>query len=220
MITHHPDPDLLLDYASGSLVEPLALLVACHVALCASCRDQSVLLDDLGGALLGEVPPAQMGSDALARAIERLDVPEEAPREATPALDAETRKVIPSPLWRYIDQPNLSRCRWRRLTPSMREMRIATAAPSFRTSLYRVRPGGAIPPHRHRGHEYTVVFAGGLLDADGEHLVRGDLALADSARHHVQVADPDEPCVCLTVLEAPVRLTGPLGFIVNPFLRC
>lgn len=219
MITHHPDHDLLLEYACGCLPEPLALVVACHVALCAFCRDQSDFLDDVGGALIGEMTPAEMSSDALERALERLDTPAKASPDVARALDAETRKVLPSPLWQYIDKPTLAQGPWRRLTPSMREMRLATDVGGFRTSLYQVRPGGAIPPHRHRGHEYTVVLAGGLLDEDGEHLVRGDMALADTTRHHVQVADLNEPCLCLTVLDAPVSLTGSLGFFVNPFLR-
>jgi len=219
MITHHPEPDLLLEYASGCLAEPLALVVACHVALCAFCRDQSDFLDNVGGALISGITPAEMSSDALERALERLDTPAKASRKFARALDAETRKILPSPLWQYIDKPNLAQGHWRRLTPSMREMRLATDVRAFRTSLYQVRPGGAIPPHRHRGHEYTVVLAGGLLDADGEHLIRGDMALANTARHHVQVADLNEPCLCLTVLDAPISLTGSIGIIINPFLR-
>ncbi len=219
MITHNPDIDLLVDYASGSLAEPLALIVACHVVLCESCRDRSQKLDKIGGVLIGEIEPDAMSGDALARVMERLDAPESPPHPALAVLDTETRRTLPSPLWRYIDKASLSQCRWRRLTPAMREIRLATSVPTFRTSLFKVRPGGSIPPHRHRGHEYTLVLTGGLSNEDGEHLVRGDMALADATCHHVQVADASESCLCLTVLDAPVRLTGPLGFFLNPFLR-
>jgi putative transcriptional regulator len=35
----------------------------------------------------------------------------------------------------------------------------------------------------------------------------------------VPTADDDGDCVCLAVTDAPLRLTGPIGRLFNPFIR-
>ena len=35
----------------------------------------------------------------------------------------------------------------------------------------------------------------------------------------IDLVDPDGECLCFVVLEAPVKLIGPLGRLINPFLR-
>ena len=49
--------------------------------------------------------------------------------------------------------------------------------------------------------------------------MRGDVAEADPSVNHQPVADPGEDCICLAVTDAPLRLTGPFGRLLNPFLR-
>ena len=41
-VRHHPDDELLLDYASGALGEAESLVIATHMALCPICRRNSV----------------------------------------------------------------------------------------------------------------------------------------------------------------------------------
>ena len=48
---------------------------------------------------------------------------------------------------------------------------------------------------------------------------RGDLAIADSALDHQPVADSGEDCICFAVTDAPLRLTGPVGRIVERLFR-
>ena len=52
---HHPQDNLLVDYAAGSLDEPVGLLVATHLALCPDCRLKVSEYEKLGGALLEEM---------------------------------------------------------------------------------------------------------------------------------------------------------------------
>jgi putative transcriptional regulator len=89
---------------------------------------------------------------------------------------------------------------------------------SFRTRLMRIKSGTAMPAHTHEGIELTLVLAGGFSDETG-HFLRGDLAEADATIDHRPVADPGEDCLCLAVTDAPLRLTGPIGRLLNPFLR-
>ena len=41
MIRHHPAPDILIQYAAGSLHAGAALVVACHLEGCAVCRGET-----------------------------------------------------------------------------------------------------------------------------------------------------------------------------------
>jgi putative transcriptional regulator len=75
-----------------------------------------------------------------------------------------------------------------------------------------------IPMHTHRGREYTLVLAGGFKENGSQYGV-GDFTLRDASDVHRPVVDSDEECVCLIVLDAPIKLTGILGRLVNPFLR-
>ncbi len=213
---HHPQPELLLDYASGSLPEPISLALATHLALCEECRVTALELDALGGRLLDEVAIESVDDDLLEAALARLDEPEP-PRASAPALDEPTRVVIPPPLRAYLPGP-LSSLSWRRLGRIGAEARLATAAQGFKVSLMRLKPGSTMPRHSHRGSEYTLVLAGGYTDGDRT-FARGDWDMNDPTNEHRPVVDEDDECLCLVVLDAPVKLTGPVGRLMNPFLR-
>ena len=86
------------------------------------------------------------------------------------------------------------------------------------TRLLRIRPGIRIPRHTHAGTELTLVLAGGFTDGGG-HYLRGDLSFSDGEVDHSPRADDDGECICLTVIDAPLRLTGPLMRLLNPFVR-
>ena len=73
MACHHPNDGLLIAYAAGSLDEPLALLVATHLALCPACRSSVGGYESLGGVLLDEIEPEAVSGQALERLFERLD---------------------------------------------------------------------------------------------------------------------------------------------------
>jgi putative transcriptional regulator len=45
------------------------------------------------------------------------------------------------------------------------------------------------------------------------------VAEADHEVDHRPVADEGEDCLCLVVTDAPLKLTGRLGRLVNPFVR-
>jgi putative transcriptional regulator len=218
MITHHPETELLLDYSAGCLPEPVSLVVAAHACLCRACRDEVDRMEAVGGALLHELEPTAVGEDSLAATLARLDLPEPRPNDRLePALDAETRALIPAPVRPYLPG-NIRDLRWRWQGPTLHEARLNLQRPGYRTSLFRLRPGKAPPAHTHGGNEYILVLDGSF-EEDGEIYGVGDFAHADAAKTHVQTADAEEGCVCLTVLDAPVRLPGIAGSLVNPFLR-
>ncbi len=160
--SHHPSEARLLDYASGALAEPPALLVATHLALCPRCRRAVAELEAVGGVLLDGLPPAPLGAGSLERTLARLDEPEApappAPGGGDPAL--------PQPLRGYLGD-GLDCLPWRRLGP-LAEVRLLQDFPGFTTRLLWVAAGAAVPAHTHHGSELTLVLRGGFADERGQ----------------------------------------------------
>jgi putative transcriptional regulator len=213
-LTHHPDPEMLMDYAAGSMREPMALLVATHLALCADCRESVRELEVVGGELLEQVAPAELADDAFDRLQAAIDrpcawAPEAAPRSGDPRL--------PGPLADYVGGASLEDLDWRRLGRGIAEVRLADGFPGFRTRLLRIQPGTAVPWHTHGGEEATMVLAGGYSD-DAGHFGPGDVEVATPETNHQPVADRDAVCYCLAVTTAPLILTGALGRLLNRFV--
>jgi putative transcriptional regulator len=215
MATHHPSLDLLFDYANGSMTEPVALSVATHATLCPACRRQIAAFEALGGEVLDAIEHECVSDATLQALLGRLDEPE--PIRASPTLDAATRAIIPAPLQSYIDK-GLGSLQWHRVTRAVEEARLPLSVTGFKAALMRIKAGAAVPVHSHRGNEFTVVLAGGYSDDRGRY-ERGDFARNESDVAHKPVADPDEACLCLVVLDAPLKLSGALGHLVNPFMR-
>ena len=212
---HHPSDGHLLAYASGELAEPLALLVATHLTLCARCRAEVAHLEAIGGQLLEELPPEPLSAGSLDAVLARLDEPVPAPR--LPELAAgqgDTR--IPRPLRDYLggELESLSWISFR----GMRAARLLGERKDCKTFLLWIDAGIALPVHGHEGNEATLVLTGDFEDGDG-HYARGDVALAGPETNHRPVAGRAEDCICLTVYDGPLRLTGPFGRWLNPILR-
>jgi len=237
--THSLDDSILLDYAAGSCSEAVSLVVASHLTLCPEARARYAAFEDMGGAMLDAMEPAEIEGDALADCLALIDAEEsgtpgardlaakavdaiaEAPmpcgpaaRPAAPGRHAIDR--VPAPLRGYIGGDLESRP-WRPVMRGLDELPIAVDGVAT-VKLLRIRGGTAMPRHTHSGTEMTLVLEGGFSDERG-HFLRGDVAVTDAAVDHRPVADPGEDCYCLTVTDAPLRLTGPIGRLLNPFVR-
>lgn len=222
----HPSDDLLASYAAGSLDEATGLLIASHLTLCPACRDTVDRAEVVGGALLDSLVPddtamAPVSADALARVLSRLDdplpVPHRAPPPSAPQAQAgAAAEGLPAPLRQYLGG-GLDTVRWTRLARGL-EQSLVVDSGRVRARLYRIAPGVTIPDHTHHGSELTLVLHGGFSDLNG-HYGRGDVASADSTVSHRPSADPDGPCICLAVTDAPLRLNGWVGRLISPFLN-
>ena len=214
--THHPGEDLLLEYASGTQREPVALLIATHLALCPACRERTRSLEAVGGMFLEQLAPEPVARNSFANLLARLDEPERAAQPRPAAPGEHDGSALPQPLRDYVGG-SLARLRWRRLGP-IAETRLLRHFPGYTTRLVWLRAGTGAPAHTHEGIELTLVLQGGFTDPSG-HYLRGDVERADSAVDHRPVADSDGDCLCLAVVDAPVRLTGRFGRLINPFVR-
>jgi putative transcriptional regulator len=102
---------------------------------------------------------------------------------------------------------------WRTTLPGLEQYRIS---PDGRAdaSFLRCRPGKAIPAHTHQGLKAVLVLRGGFHDSES-HYAAGDIAVADGTVDHRPIADRAGECVIFLVPEAPVRLTGLFGRLVQ-----
>ena len=225
MPAHHLSDEILMAYAAGSLPEPLSLVVASHVTLCPACRAQMETYEALGGSLIEEIAPVELPESALSDIFARLDEDTSGPGEAdpwgraparTPADNSSVDVSVPRPLRDYLGQ-DLSALGWRTVIRGVEEAEIALDGGEARTRLMRSQPGGAVPKHTHGGDEVSRGLTGGYSDAGG-HYARGDVQVADPTVDHKPVADSGEPCLCLVISDAPLKLTGPIGRWLNPFI--
>lgn len=215
MPNHHPEQSLLVEYAAGSSVEPISLLIATHLALCPACRTDVTKLEACGGALLESLDLEPVDDEALNSVLKRLDEQAPVARSVTQADIDDI--VLPQPLRRYVGQ-NLSTVSWHRHGKNLATVDLLPNYPGYSTRLLRIAAGKAMPQHTHTGSELTLVLDGSFSDDMGT-FERGDFAFADTHIDHRPVAAPGADCICLAVNENNVRLTGRIGRWLNPFIR-
>ena len=220
MIKHHPSTALLTDYTVGSLSVAPAVSVTTHLKYCQQCRDTVGSLKQLGGALLCEAEPAQISNDLLSQTLARLDAEESEAPLAEGASEvhefelSDELKGIPGYLSQFLPRSGLN---WRKLSSSVTVAPISVGETRYELALHKICAGGQTPVHDHNGVEYTVVLKGSFSDEDGMYN-EGDFLTREPGDIHRPFASQHEDCICLSVLEAPIRLKG-LGRVLNPFMR-
>ncbi len=203
--------EILIAHAAGLLAPPLDLLVRTHLSLCQHSRRTAEDLTVIGGALLDMCEPTPISTELESRVLAAVDRAPALPLCVTPAAGD-----VPWPLVPYVGD-RFADLKWRRLGP-VSEIRLLPEADGFVTRLLKIGPGAGVPEHTHEGIEATVVIKGAFRDCTGRY-GPGDVSLADADLDHSPVAEPGEPCICLAVTDAPLRLTGNLGRLLNPFVR-
>ena len=213
--------DLLLAHAAGRLPEPVGLVVATHLALSPSRRAVYREYEAFAGAMLEDLPPAELSVGAFDRLMARLD-DEADPIDAGIVARARNRSAasadpdLPAPLRAYV-AGRLADLPWKHYG-GVSEAHLPLDETTYRTRLIVLKAGRAVPKHTHDGQEITVVLKGAFNDGIGRY-GRGDLSIADAHVDHQPMAEHGEDCLCLTVTDAPLRLTGTFSRFLNPFMR-
>lgn len=223
MIRHHPEQDMLLEYAAGSLAWAPSLAVAAHLQLCARCRQQHEQLNTIGASLLEDSASERPSEGTFERLMSRIDS-SNAEAEPTPvAKSAADHRLPADPMLanlpkviRKLMADNLP-LKWRRVSPALKMMRLKSGQDQYEVSFHRICRGGRTAEHDHRGQEVILVLNGSFSDADGVYS-QGDFLVRQPGEVHRPIATEDQECLCLSIVEAPVSVTGVLGWFVNPFL--
>jgi putative transcriptional regulator len=212
---------LLAEYALGGLSTPARVLVESHLELSPHAERW---LDDIHA--LGSTLASKAGKSAkpyephVFDQIEPVSFKdsESALQSIFATIDAgEIAKAsTPKALEQFLGMP-VADVPWKRVMPGLAEYKLPDMEGS-EISLLRIDGGKAMPVHTHHGSEVTLVLQGGFSDGNGHYGV-GDIAYADDDVNHKPIADAGEICICFAVADAPVELTGPIGRLMNSFIR-
>ncbi len=202
---------LVAHYVAGCLPEPAHILVGSHLEMQPASGRLAGLLDVFAGQTLDDTQPNQLSSSAdRLKAI--LDSP---PEIELPPLMADHGDSLPHFLRSYAGR-NLDDVPWKTKLPGLKQHVIEKSS-GMEASLLWARPGRALPHHHHRGLELTLVLQGQFHDQRGE-FSEGDVSVADETILHRPVAGSDRPCLCFSVLLAPITLSGPTFRILGDIL--
>jgi putative transcriptional regulator len=168
----------------------------------------------MGAALFEDLSPQQVDDSLLNTVMARLDQEPEPLRYAPPA---ETEDGYPSLVQRLM-QRDYEDLEWQRINSNLRISRLRTGDVDNEFALYHIKAGGTIPLHTHKGNELTLVLEGGFSDDEG-HYTQGDFLFRDASQQHSPTADQDGDCICIGVLDAPIKFTEWKYRALNPFLK-
>jgi putative transcriptional regulator len=209
--TKHPSEDLILDYARGALELGRGLVLRAHLDVCPECRASLRLAEAVGGALVADLEPAELGPDALAKALARLDLPPPPPAPAGPRPDNWIR--VPPDVLLAAERHK----RWAApgvwVAPVTRDRK--TGARSY---LLGIGPGIAVPLHTHKGTELVCVLKGAYKDR-GRVYYPGDFAENDEEVEHQPRVTRDGECVCLIAADHDLVPRNLVARVMQPFVR-
>lgn len=201
----HPSPEVLAAYAAGSLRPAFALVAAAHIRGCPHCRADISIMEEVGGLMLEELPPAAMAADALERALARID------QGAEPIVLPEQARID------LVKELKLRRRRW--LAPGvwMAPVELEGAGDDL-VYLLRVPPRTRTFEHGHNGMEFTTILKGSYRDASGSYRA-GDFQEIGAEVDHQPVAGADGECLCLIASAAPMRMHSRLGRLAQLYMN-
>lgn len=210
-IKHHISDSLLMAYSAGQLPEAFNLVVATHVSMCDECRVALGGFDAVGGALVENADGAAVSDAALDATLAMI-------ASLRPVADTRARVagVFPAPLADYVGG-DLDAVKWQSLGRGVRQAILPTTKGAS-VRLLHIPAGQAMPDHGHRGMELTLVLQGAFSDGTGRYN-RGDVDAESAATQHTPVAEAGLPCICLSATDAPLRFTGFIPRMLQPFFK-
>lgn len=234
MITHHPDDNLLTEYSSGSLASALGVIVCAHLQSCPHCRKRVEQLNKLGAAILNQSVAEAVQPESFDNLMARIRsqkseiaVGENSCKSSEAALTnlQELHPVYKNdPLLRNLPKiitkllPHDGKLKWERVSSSLKTARLKTGQSQYEVAFQRISSGGKVVEHDHRGLEVTMVLCGSFSDENGVYN-QGDFLVRNPGEVHRPTATLNQDCLCISVVEAPVKVTGLFGKLVNPFLN-
>ena len=224
-VTNHPSSAVLLDYASGSLGFAHRCVLATHLRRCPACQDTVLFLERIGNQVLSAVEPAGPPSGLLDRCFRSMSQDGSSRGKRTTARTQleqahEAAGVVPPP---SLDGIEPGRLRW--LAPGLWHRRLWHDESST-LHFIRVKPGVAMPGHRHRGLELTCVLSGAYHDGRGRRYTAGDVSEEDDDgegnlqrdEDHLVVAELSQDCVCVMATTGRLLFSGWMARFLQPVM--
>ncbi|MFT4765852.1 MAG: putative transcriptional regulator [Oleispira sp.] len=225
MANYHPADELLMQFAAGQLTNALGIQAACHLESCKKCQLKVRLYEQLGGDLIDISTPVELETNAKSRLLSNL---QKQKNTATSLVSDEQSAVyqqqiananqrLPKPLRRFLPDyyENLP---WTGFSKSIQSYDLPFSDERYTARFYKIAAGKELPQHTHKGNEFTLVMSGSFSDLSGDYHP-GDFVLADTSTHHQPRAHEREDCICFAVTDAPLKMTGFFGRMLNPFMK-
>ncbi|MBP54184.1 ChrR family anti-sigma-E factor [Marinobacter sp.] len=214
MTRHHPDTLTLMEFSAGNLSEPHALCIRLHLDQCPHCRSRVDTLDSLGAVMMESQPQVGVSSDMFDSILSRID---SEPDMTENYISTQAKRM--SPLQKLLGD-DLDALPWKRQLGDVSVLDISERFPgqNEQVVLQKLAAGGKAPAHTHRGNETTIVLQGAFADQNGV-FNQWDFVVLNQEDEHKPVAVGCEDCITLSVLSAPVKLTGTFTRLLNPFIR-
>ena len=208
-ISQHPDQSWFVSYAAGGLTPSFNLLLQAHLLVCPQCRCVLKKADELGAQFM-------FGSDDTP--IEKFTTP-------TPQVGARSEQSIEwgkeqvTDLTEFFDHyigMHLDSLKWMKAGKGLRVCRL-TDTEEDNMLMLRAEPGTVLPKHSHNGSELTLVLKGAYFCEDAIFKV-GDIEDADDSILHQPVVTAEDECICIAAVGGPLKFSGLLQRMAQPFL--
>ena len=210
-ISHHFDDATLIAYSSGTLNKGMALLVESHLEMCEHCMEQVQTSNRIGGDLLRQIEPVAMKSGSLDQMLSMLDDVEPEVASVSRSRSAE----VPASLAEHIGD-DLDKLEWKTMGLGVQQYDLKLGGVGA-ARLLRIQPGVSVPHHTHTGNELTLILRGSYSDEIGR-FQAGDVADLDDQLEHQPIVDTEHECICLIATDAPLKFSGLMGKLVQPFI--
>ncbi|GGX70185.1 ChrR family anti-sigma-E factor [Saccharospirillum salsuginis] len=213
MTQWHPQTEQLVEYAAGSCNTGMSVAISVHLHYCKHCRERVSELESATAVLFETQAPAPVADGTFDQLMQRIQREPTVEPVRKPAPQQRFPRALQSLLPESLDELN-----WRHPMKNLSVSHLLTDETGMIIGLHHMKAGGRVPNHTHRGDEINVVLEGGFSDQMGSY-GEGDFVFRTDNDTHAPQADAHEDCLMLSVVTAPVKLTGPLGWLVNPFIK-
>ena len=219
-VKHHPSLSLLEQFCDGSLTPEVALLVATHLDFCPHCQRLSKDIEADLACSFAAAPVAAGQDDWLSMMQQVLAEAETTAKPVIPSTDPVVTNLEVGghqfELPRALQRLSSKRSKWLTLG-GIATARLPSGEPHHISLLF-IDKNTAVPQHTHKGLEMTLVLAGEMVDEQGRY-VPGDLIINTPDDTHTPRNVSDDPCLCLSVLSAPLQFKQGMTRLLNPLQR-
>jgi putative transcriptional regulator len=199
--SHHPHPETLVAYASGTLPNAVACVVACHLSMCGECAKEVRWLERLGGVMLSNIETDDV-EGALAERIVAQSFFQR--RHCEPLRKPMTKRddpLLPQPLARFLGAKG-AEIAWKPVGGGIEERSIELPKDCGSIRLLRLSAGERLPEQNFASEtDVVLVLQGACRDGAGTY-VRGDIIEWAQDASHRPMASGGAECVCMIADQA------------------
>ena len=217
-INLHPSSDMLLKYSMGNTTEAESLIISCHIAYCAECKEELKKYETIGGYYLSNHKELSVSKDLWKNILDKVDGLDQDQHQANYTSHSIKSDLslsdikIPSTLSEYLG-PDFDTKSWKSSINNIKYKDIKFQDRNISGKLLEIPANKSMLKHGHEALEATLVLHGGYSDEKGDYN-KGDLVVASSNEVHSPVS-ASTGCICLVVYSGSLQFKGLLGSILN-----